>query len=198
MFTVVSRNRRGGNKKASAERKKADARGDTPVCTHCRNINKFRGPARQLDTAHWVRVDAAEGSACACPVLAQTQCPTCLCLGHTKSMCPVLQTKALATQSKKTTAAQRSAQRSALATATLLTILDLPLTTSSHLTPPQRSGRGAPPMRRARLSSAEFSTPIKTYAPLCAPPAPRKIINWADESDSDDDLEAFVPEMFVA
>ena len=196
MFTVVARNRRGGNKKAGAERQRANARGDTPVCTHCRNLNKFRGPARQLDTAHWVRIDAEEGSACACPVLAQTQCPTCLCLGHTKSMCHILQTKALAKQSKKETGAQRSA----LATATLLTILDLPLTTSSYLTTPKKNGIRAQPNSRARLNQAAFLTPIKKCGPLRVPSAPRKIsynIN-SDDSDSDDDLEAFVPETFIA
>jgi hypothetical protein len=108
-------------------------------------------------------------------------------------MCPVLQTKALTEQSKRNTALQRAA----LATATLLTILDLPLTTSSNLTP-KKNEIGAQPTRRARLSPAAFITPVKKYAQLCVPDAPRKINNWADESDSDDDLEDFVPATFIA
>lgn len=49
-----------------------------------------------------------------------------------------------------------------------------------------------------------FLTPDRSAAvcPPCAPDAPRKICfriaNWADDSDSDDDLEAFVPAAFLA
>ena len=185
MFTVVSRKPRTGARRgarggadARAAKSAAQARGDPPVCTHCRNLNQHRSELRQLDTAHWVRVDPAKGSSC--PVLAQTKCAHCSALGHTKSMCRSL--------------AQAFPERAP----------DAPL--ELDRAGRRRAGPGEKQLPDSAASAtllAVLRTPkTSLYAVQCAPAAPQKICfriaNWADESDSDDDLEEFVPAAFVA